>query len=110
MNESGEEGIEKSKCRQPHTDTVNHKGSHKILHDRAMAAPRDLNRLHKLGEFGTNQYDIGTFARHVRARPHCYSDCGLRKSGCIIDSVSHHCHNLALGAQLLHSLELLLRE
>ena len=43
MNERSQKRIQKSESRQADTDAVNNEGSDKVLHDRAMAAPRNAH-------------------------------------------------------------------
>jgi hypothetical protein len=42
LTEGGQQWIGESECRQTNTDAVDHKCSDEVLHDGAMAAPRNL--------------------------------------------------------------------
>ena len=87
MNEGREQGVKHTEGSQSDAHTVHGQGSGKVLHDRAMAATGNLDRIHQSQEIVANQHDLGALAGDLRTRSHGNTDRCLHQCRRIVDSI-----------------------
>ena len=110
MNEGGEQWIKHTERGQSYTNAVYTQSSGNVLHDCAVAPPRNPYRIHQSQEIIAKQHDLRALASHLSSRSHGNANRCLHQRRRMIDSVASHGDFSATHHLLSNDLTLLIQQ